>query len=164
MTDLQQRRLRPSLLDQLTDEAPFDKQQATPKGFSDRELRRSIVRDLEWLFNTTELAAVEELEAYPEVARSVLNFGLPTLVGRLASGINEVLLERSVKQTIVNFEPRILPGVKVRVVKDKEQMSAGGLRFEIEGELRAQPAPLYLLLRTDIDLDNRVAKVTDLSE
>ena len=45
-----------------------------------------------------------------EVARSVLNFGLPALAGQTASALDIVDLERLIRQAILDFEPRILPG------------------------------------------------------
>jgi type VI secretion system protein ImpF len=42
-------------------------------------------------------------------------------------------------------------------------MSRTALTFQIEGTLWAQPAPLRLLLQTDIDLETGHAEVRELS-
>ena len=39
----------------------------------------------------------------------MLNFGLPALSGQQASKVDISVLERSIRQAILRFEPRILP-------------------------------------------------------
>ena len=87
------------------------------------------------------------------MAHSVVNYGLPDLAGLTASGIDVGELEQIVKQACWDFEPRIMRHtLKVRAHADGE-MSHNALVFEIEGELWAQPIPLELFLKTEIDLE-----------
>ena len=44
--------------------------------FNETALRATIRRELAWLLNTTNLESLVDLEPYPEVRSSVLNFGL----------------------------------------------------------------------------------------
>ncbi len=74
---------------------------------SNQRLRDGVRRDLNWLFNTTNLASVQSLELYPEVERSVLNYGLPDLAGRTASSIDRDQLERQLRRAIWEYEPRL---------------------------------------------------------
>jgi type VI secretion system protein ImpF len=156
-------RLQPSLLDRLTDNEPAEKVEARDKRvLSPSRLRESVRRDLGWLFNTPNLAAVLNLDDFPLVAQSVLNYGMPPLAGRNLSGIEVGGLERLLRQAIVAFEPRLLPGsVRVRLTAEMQQMSHNALSFFIEAELWAQPLPLRLFLRTEIDLENGGARVID---
>jgi len=159
-----QRKLLPTLLERLTDDEPGNtRETAQQRLLSGQGLRQSLVRDLEWLFNTTALGATQDLSDYPEVAASVLNYGLPTLTGQTLSTLDPARLERQLREVLVRFEPRILSGVRVRVVRDDERMDASALRFDLEGELHAQPAPLYLLLRTEVDTATNAANIQDLS-
>lgn len=164
MADYQQL-LMPSLLERLTDRhrASNDSRE-TPESWMNtrQDLHESLKRDLEWLFNTTNLAATEDLEPYPEVSQSVLNYGLPTLVGRTMSGVEPIKLERQIRNTILRYEPRIQPSLRVRVVRDESGMNQGALSFDIEGEIHAQPTPIYLLLRTELDLSTHTALIKDL--
>jgi type VI secretion system protein ImpF len=158
-------RLQPSLLDRLTDEDPDKTQESREQRvFSPSRLREVVQRDLAWLFNTTNLAATQSLERYPEVERSVLNYGLPDLAGITLSGTNVAELERALRQAVLDFEPRILANtLKIRVVVDQTLMDHNAMAFDIEGELWAQPMPLQLFLRTEVDLelgDVRVAQQT----
>lgn len=158
-------RLQPSLLDRLTDDEPQARQESREKRvISPARLRDCVRRDLTWLFNATNLAAVEDIEHFPEVLRSVLNYGMPDLAGRTASSIDTRSLEQILCQVIWDFEPRLIKrSVKVRVLTDEAVMSHNTMSFDIEAELWAQPLPLRLFLRTEIDLENGGVSVADLS-
>ena len=49
----------------------------------------------------------------------------------------------------------------IKKFKDEEEMSHNALTFEIEGMLWAQPTPLQLYLKTEIDLDLGGIKITE---
>ena len=116
---------------------------------------QAVLRDLAWLFNATNLAAAQELEEFPLASRSVVNYGLPELAGQTLSGADLGLLERSLRETISDFEPRLLRNtLKIRAVTDKREMARNAITFEIEGQLWAQPAPEHLLLKTQVDLES----------
>ncbi|MCU7906099.1 MAG: type VI secretion system baseplate subunit TssE [Candidatus Thiodiazotropha sp. (ex Epidulcina cf. delphinae)] len=158
-----QQQLQPSLLDRLTDDEPGKTRESQDKRvISMRRLRQSVLRDLAWLLNTTNLSTTEDLDAYPEVEHSVLNYGLSELSGHLVSGMDLSRLERMVRQAVQDFEPRILPQtVKVRSIKDTSQESHNRLMFEIEGRLWAVPTPSHLLIKTQIDLEEGGVTLSD---
>jgi type VI secretion system protein ImpF len=155
--------LVPSLLDRLTDLHP--KSTGGPDGalrresrkervLSPRELKAVVLRDLEWLLNTVALSAVQDLSSAPEAAKSVINYGLPDLTGATASGVDKSLLERSIRQAILDFEPRILRGsLVVKVTVDESEMTHNAIGLEIEGMIWGQPAPQQLHVKSDIDLE-----------
>ncbi len=160
-----QERLQPALLDRLTDEEP-DKQ-AEPRErrvMSRSRLRQAVLRDLAWLFNTTRLETADSLAHVPHARRSVINFGLPALSGRAASSLDFVDLERAIRQAIVDFEPRIRPStLHVRALIDANPLEHHNvIGVEIRGELWAQPVPLELLVRTEIDLETGKVEIADL--
>jgi type VI secretion system protein ImpF len=157
--------LQPSLLDRLTDDEPANKSEAKEKrGLSQTKLRQSLLRDLNWLFNSSNLETVQNLESYPEVARSVLNFGMPDFTGHTLSGVDVPEIERLLRQSICDFEPRILRRtIRVRLNVDEQQMSHNAMTFDIEGELWAQPVPLHVYLKTELDLEAGDVKVYDYS-
>lgn len=72
-----------------------------------RQLRESVLRDLQWLLNTGNLAATGELDHFPLIARSVLNYGIADLSGVTAIAMRGKL-EGMIRQAILDFEPRIL--------------------------------------------------------
>jgi type VI secretion system protein ImpF len=127
-----------------------------------KEIRACVKRDLDWLLNASQYAPPEDLDGYPDVASSVLNYGMPDLTGKTVSGFDQRQLERLLKQVIVNFEPRIIRNtLTVRVITDKTLFDHNALAFEIEGELLAEPQPLHLHLRTEFELEDGKVSVYD---
>src|ERR1041384_1666341 len=152
MAEWNRDRINPSLLDRLTDEAPGA---AGGRGaFSSlSELRRSVLRDLTWLFNTTQLFDAESAEAWPQVRKSVLNYGLPPLPGRARPG----------PRAIVASEPPILPdSVSVKAELERETLDHHNVvSLRIAALLWAQPVPIELLLRTQLDLESGESRVEE---
>jgi type VI secretion system protein ImpF len=159
----QKERLQPSLLDRLTDDDREQRQESREKRIlSPARLRECVRRDLTWLLNTTHLAALQDLTEQPDVQRSVLNYGMPDFAGRTASSVDVRGMERLIAKVIADFEPRLLKSsVKVKVVADTAKMNHNAMCFQIEAELWAQPLPLRLFLRTEIDLESGAATVLD---
>ena len=159
----QKERLQPSLLDRLTDNEPEERQESREKRIlSPSRLRESVRRDLTWLFNTPNLATVMDLDKFPMVAESVLNYGLPSLAGRTTSSVDVPEMERLLRQAIWIFEPRLSKNsIRVRLIADQALMSHNALSFYIEAELWAQPIPLRLFFKTEIDLEAGAATVVD---
>ena len=164
MAESNRDRILPSLLDRLTDEAPGSADSARSGSVTLSELRQSVLRDLNWLFNAVRSLRPEEVEACPQVRNSVLNYGLPALSGVTASSLDIAQLERALRQAIVDFEPRILPdSVAVKAVLEQSIDQHNVVSLHIEGLLWAQPVPIELLLRTRLDLEsgqNRVDETT----
>lgn len=149
-------RLQPALLDRLRDDDPQSAVEAPEQRVLSRtRLREAVLRDLSWLFNATRLAAEVSLDDYPQVAQSVLNYGLPSLSGLTASSVDSVSLEADVRRAILDHEPRILPDtLRVQAeVSDDQLHQHNQISFRITGQLWAQPVPLELLLHTDVDLE-----------
>jgi type VI secretion system protein ImpF len=112
--------------------------------------------------NTTCLKAVQDLDDYPFVEASVLNFGLPDLAGRTTSTVDSAMLEQSIRKVILDFEPRLVAKtLRVKIFVDDKRMNRNAMFFDIEAELWAQPLPLRLFLRTAIDLESGSIDVID---
>jgi type VI secretion system protein ImpF len=127
-----------------------------------QEIRACVKRDLDWLLNASQYSPQEHLEGYPDVASSVLNFGIPDLTGKTVTGFDPAYIERLLKQVIVNFEPRIIRRtLSVQVIADKTMFDHNALAFDIEGELWAEPQPLHLHLRTEFELEDGSVSVFD---
>ncbi len=157
-------RLQPSLLDRLTDNERDQTQESRERRvLSPARLRESVRRDLSWLFNSINLASAQSLDEFPFVAQSVLNYGLPALAGMTASSVDIHTLEQTLREILWRFEPRLLrDSITVRSADDKAQGVYNQLAFYIDAMLWAQPLPLRLFLRTDVDLEVGVVRVTDL--
>jgi type VI secretion system protein ImpF len=160
-----QERLQPALLDRLTDEQPERALEPRENRVMSRtRLRQAVLRDLAWLFNTTRLESEDDLSGVPYARRSVINYGLPALSGRSAAAIDVHALEAAIRQAIVEFEPRILPAtLQVRAILRASALDHHNvIGVEIQGQLWAQPVPLELLVRTEIDLETGKVEMADL--
>jgi len=160
-----QERLQPALLDRLTDDEPEQRSEAREQRFLTKpRLRQAVLRDLAWLLNTTRLAASEDLAAYPQAETSVINFGMPAFSGETASSLDITELEKAIRDAILRFEPRILPAT-LRVEAQAEGRALDWhnvVSIRIFGQLWAQPVPLELLLRTEVDLETGQVQVAEL--
>ncbi len=155
-------RLQPALLDRLTDSEPRKQQEPREnRVLSLKRLREAVLRDLAWLFNANNLASVQGLEYYPLVSHSVLNYGIPDMAGRTVSTLEITELERALRQAVCDFEPRILRHTVKVTALPREEISHNTIAFEISGELWAQPAPLPVILRTELDLEDGEVSVTE---
>ncbi|MFG0326270.1 MAG: type VI secretion system baseplate subunit TssE [Phycisphaerales bacterium JB037] len=148
-------KLQPCLLDRLTDDEPSSQVESRDKRvFSVRQLRQAVLRDLVWLLNAPNKDRTGEFEDFPEVAKSVLNFGIPELAG-ISSENAKGDLDRIVRDAIRAFEPRVLPA-SLRVTPPKEHgryAPGNALVLEIVGEMWAQPIPDPLFVKTQVDLE-----------
>jgi type VI secretion system protein ImpF len=156
-------RLQPSLLDRLTDLAPSQKREtADQQSLTLAQMRQAVMRDLAWLLNATHLAALDDLSVTPLVEASTINYGIPGFAGMVESASRISALEKELAEAIRTFEPRIRPEtLRVRARGSMIDESNPSLVFDIEGELWAQPVPVQLFLQTAIEIETRLAVVTD---
>lgn len=138
------------------------------KGFigSVEDVRESVKRDLSWLMNCRNFysqqdtgldSRIETLdeERYPYIASSVLNYGLPDLTGRTVSSLQGSRLEKMLKKVLLTYEPRIIPEtLECTLLPEDLTRGDSALVFEINGMLWAEPAPVHLQIRTQLDLEN----------
>lgn len=150
-----QERLQPSLLDRLTDDAPARTDESREaRVISAQRLRECVIRDLSWLLNCTHRGAGLLPDAAPRVADSVLNYGVPDFTGVARSGLDASRLERELRTAILAFEPRLIADtLRVQVRVDGGRMDGRALVFDIQSEMWAQPIPLNLYLKTEVDLE-----------
>jgi type VI secretion system protein ImpF len=127
-----------------------------------RRLKELVSRDLAVLLNASSLDTLTDLEVLPHVRTSVLNFGMPSLAGAIASSVRHDELARTLETVIRRFEPRL---TRVRVTP--ETSSAGEesqeISFLVEAELWGQPAPHQVVLHTHIDTGSGKARLSDMS-
>ena len=154
MADLFGERIQPCLLDRLTDENPEAvKESRNERVISVKRYREGVLRDLIWLLNAKAHTDRDGLDEFPEVARSVLNFGTRDLCGLISSSLDLGTLEQEIAEAMRRLEPRINPGSLAVTAVSGSQKFANGIAVEIRGDLWAYPVPEQLYIRTEIDLD-----------
>lgn len=146
-------RLQPSLLDRLTDKAPGEQTERRDDRVIDlRELRQIVQRDLAWLLNTSNNGTLINEKRYPNAARSVLNYGIREVAGDYSTAERAELIRRSIGEAIRAFEPRLHPGsVDVRL-RSEVTGSATLVSYDIVADMWAQPLPMELYLRSEVDV------------
>lgn len=125
--------------------------------FGEAELRAVIQRDVAWLLNDVQFEAAVPLDDYPEVRTSVLNQGLPELIGR---SLDRDTLARRADEIVAAlraFEQRLRPET-IAVIFDTSRIETENkLRFAISGEIRNALEESWVQFQSTIDLgDGRV--------
>jgi type VI secretion system protein ImpF len=152
----------PCLLDFLTDDQPDKKTEPARNLFrTASEFRNTVLQNLNWLLNTPSHNQTETFEDFPEVEKSVLNFGTRDLCGKTVGDLDIGLLERSLLTAIANFEPRIMrAGLTVKAVSDTSAINPTTIGFEIRGQIWGNPYPEAFILKTLIDLETGSTSIT----
>jgi type VI secretion system protein ImpF len=139
----------PTLLDRLS-------QHGGGRAMNRSAFRKSVLRDLNWLLNCTNLEKQLPIQDFPQVRDSVLNFGIPPLAGARFSESDLNSVAASIERALLNFEPRILPeSLKVSVIRDKEPENCryNHARFRIEASYWFEPYPIDMVMRAHWDME-----------
>ena len=126
-----------------------------------QDVRRDVLRNLEWLLNCEETSLLGGDSAVPvEVARSVLMYGIPAYSGKPQSAMKTDDVAWAIRERIVAFETRIEPGrLTVTAIGQNDEHTFNRMRFTIQGYLRADPVPIEFIVQSEIDLESGSARV-----
>jgi len=143
------------LLDRLTDLKPTQvKESSSHQSMSQSQFKEAVIRDLGWLLNSVAMDVCVDLEKYPEVKRSVLNYGLPDMSGHTSSNVDMRFMENAIRAAIHLFEPRVIKqSLQVEILSNPDEMSHNSLIFKIAGSVFGQPSPFHVVLKSELDLE-----------
>jgi type VI secretion system protein ImpF len=128
--------------------------------FGEAALRATVKRDLAWLLNTTQFGAGGELEGYPEVETSVLNYGVPDLAGRSLHTRTILDRAREIRNAIRIFETRIdAESLVVEPVAGDEKPNT--IVFLIHAEINSGFRPVPVQYRTEVEADTASVEVSE---
>jgi len=152
-------------MDRLTDQEP-DRRLEAPRAqaMSFQEYRTGFQRDLLRLLSYGLQPERHEFEGHPEVANSVLNYGMPNLLGMADLAMQPQIVEYHIREAIARFEPRInRKSLRVRVIRvDVPGDSAmRNLEIEIQAELWAKPYSENVYILTSVDLHKSSLQVKE---
>jgi type VI secretion system protein ImpF len=126
---------------------------------SARRLRELVCRDLTTLLNSTSLETSVDLDSLTHVRRSVINYGMPSFIGRSPRSLELRQVARAIEEVIAQFEPRL---AEVRVTPETVSIDdEHQINLRIDAQLWGQPAPQRLLLRTRISTVSGDVSVSD---
>ncbi len=124
-----------------------------------QDVRRDVMRNLEWLLNTEAPTRLGGRDVPAEVGKSALCFGIPPLSGRAQSSLVTAEVAWIIRERIIAFEPRIDRDT-LEVIPSTGENGSNGLRFSIAGELRADPMPIEFVAQAELDTETGQARVT----
>lgn len=157
------KKLRAPLLDRLFDDNPQVSREAdSNQHLVLRQLRESVRRDLERLFNTRArcMSTPEDMAA---LDTSLLNYGLPDLANyNLLAGESRKTFCRDVERIILQYEPRIH---RAKVIAEKTpDHDDHTFSFRVEATLRATPSPEVIVFDSVLNPINQTVDVTETNQ
>jgi type VI secretion system protein ImpF len=171
-------RLTPTLFDKLvsnravdeaTDPAADDGPSTGPDGvfivkrlerFNERDMRDALMRDLGWLMNTVNMGSLTDLTDFPEVQKSVLNFGVPDLAGRSSQQRLVQTRGREMRDAIRMFEPRLnAQRLDVEAVADESNPNA--LVYVIRSDIVSAVQVMPVQFKTEVEVETGAATVRE---
>lgn len=116
------------------------------------QLRAHLQADLNALLNTVRLDATVSLDDAPHVARSVLNYGFRDLSNIAASELNTPQITASIRQSLIDHEPRLLPeSIDVRITRN-DGGTAQRISLSVSAELIGDPVDIPVDFDAEVDL------------
>jgi type VI secretion system protein ImpF len=123
------------------------------------ELRNAVNTELTALFNTTNLEAIEDLSSAPEVRKSIINYGFPSLTRRTIDESEVGGVAREIETALRDFEPRLVPGsIKARR-DDAVSPDELRVRFLVSAALKTQPVEVPVQFVAEVELDSGKIKL-----
>lgn len=146
---LEDKPLRPTVLDRLIGNLGTPSASGLTSGQSMAQLRQSVRRDLEDLLNTR-----WRCSSWPpnqdELENSLVNYGIPDFTGaNMGSQADREKFRMIIERAIKTFEPRFV-SVKVTLI-DNEDKADRTLRFRIDAEVHAVPEPEPVVFDTALE-------------
>lgn len=152
----------PALLDRLCNGGENGK---TGKLLSRSAYRQSVLRDLRWLLNCSNLEVQLSLENFPAARASVLNFGIPSYAGSRFTESDLQNVAKAIKEAILQYEPRIIgETLEVKIIREIDEIFlCNQALFRIEASLWFEPYPIDLIIRAQWDSENGTMNLHDSS-
>lgn len=151
----QKGRYFPTLLDRLQDDEPKSPHDRV-RPVDLRTMRQYVQRDIADLMNHTNIEDTLDRERYESVIGSVLNYGVPALIGSQVNHHNWNIIEKTIRETILRFEPRIIP--ETLLIRSRQQSDTlarySTITFEIRGLIYWYPQPADLCINGSYDFES----------
>lgn len=156
------KKLRPSILDRLLDDSPFEVEQDDDSTHQHLdELKESVRRDLENLLNTRR-RPFTDVESESELSNSIISYGLPDLTHiNLYNAEEKAAFIQHLETLIRRFEPRFY-SVKVTLHETAPEDST--LNFRVDAIMHADPTPELIIFDTSVEPVMQGIEITEVDQ
>ena len=121
-------------------------------GVDETTLKAHVQADLGALMNTIQLGAAIDLTDVPHVQRSILNYGFRDLSDITARDLNSSSVVASIRQSLLDHEPRIVPETLEVQVADGTGNTQHRLEISVTAELMSDPVDVPVAFEAEVDL------------
>ncbi len=122
------------------------------EGTNEETLRRHLSTDLGSLMNTISLDAIVDLDDYPYIRKSIINFGFCDLSALSDKAFATGEMARFIRDTLIRNEPRLIAStIEINVNKDAGSVSQR-LTFDISADMVASPVDVPLDFVAEVDM------------
>ncbi|ADM42308.1 type VI secretion system baseplate subunit TssE [Edwardsiella piscicida] len=149
---------RPSVLDRLFDDFPQERTERTSdRRYDLAHFRWAVRRDVEDVLNTRSALSLD-IDQWPELEKSPLNYGLPDCSNLSAANAEDrEWIRQHIERAIDLFEPR-LSQVRVHIHLD-EKTGISQLIFRIEALLDVDPSPEPVMFDAVLDVSTQLYRI-----
>ena len=131
----------------------------TTRAASLKMYREGVEKDVERLLNTRK-PHLADIDSFPEVAKSALNYGVPDLTEFSGMNSDPAALLLKIQQALENFEKRIeRPRVRPSRTPTRSDMLRRSLNFSVEGSLKFDDGQELIVFDTVLEITSGNYKV-----
>ena len=120
---------------------------------SESGLRKEVLRDLEPLLNAVSMESSEDLSAFPQVRKSILNFGCPDIAHRTIDEARLSDIRGELETALMNYEPRL---ARDSIAVDRDEgfdRVELRIRFTVQADLLCNPVNVPVEFFADVECD-----------
>lgn len=121
------------------------------RGANEAALKRNLNIDLDHLANTINLASVVDLDRYPAVRRSVLNFGIDDLTHMTVDSSDLLSLGAALRAALIAHEPRLVPDTLRVERRETDETNTQRISFHTHADMKCRPVDIPLEFVAEID-------------
>jgi type VI secretion system protein ImpF len=134
--------------------AQTDRRLAMKIAVTEQLMRAEVLKDLSMLVNSIALESTVDLDGFPHVRKSILNYGLPDIASRTLEDEAVNFISKEFATALENFEPRLIPGT-ISVHRDTSiDASELRVRFVVQGDLACNPVNVPVEFIADVELES----------
>ncbi|MCQ2966232.1 MAG: type VI secretion system baseplate subunit TssE [Alphaproteobacteria bacterium] len=151
----------PCLLRRIIDLNPEEKKEVFIPGVTLKSLKSDIYKNINMLLNSKSHPSEEELERWPEIQNSVINYGLPDYCGLINTQDNREKVRERIEFQLKTFEPRLDPeSLEVEFVEETDG-SKSKITYQIRGNIRVAEIEEEIVFKSFLDLETGMSTVKE---